>query len=165
MLRSLKLCTNVSIALVLFLSGTALAGQKHLGYSRALDELRTARALLQRTNALKVADTQQDEVSLAIGNIDGAISEISKQITGNGSDPQEIPKVDSRLKWPQRLSQSYKMLAMAKLDCSTEKDKSGDAGLQKKVLDRIEEAHDRIRVAIDTVNFDYTARNMPTRND
>jgi hypothetical protein len=160
--------TNVyliaTIATVLFTSGTALAGQKHLGYARTLDDLRTARALLQRTNVGPAANAPQDEVSLAIENIDGAMTEISK-VTASSVNPQEMPKIDSHMKWAQRLSQGYKMLDRAKLDCSVEKDKSGDAELQKRILDRIDQAHDRIRVAIDTVNFDYSARNMPTRND
>ncbi len=165
MLRSTKLCTTISIALVLALSGTALAGQKHPGYARAVDDLRIARALLQRSNAPQAADAQQDEVSLAIGDIDGAIAEMGNEAGVNERDPQAPAKVDSRMKWPQRLSQSYRLLDKAKLDCSVEKDNSGDTGLQKRVLDRIDQAHDRIRVAIDTVNFDYSARNMPTRND
>jgi len=165
MLRSMKLRTIVTVALVLAISCTALAGQKHVGYARALDDLRMARALLQRSSALQGADSQQDEVSLAIGNIDGAIAEIAKEFAINPGAPQDLPKIDSRLKWPQRLSQSYKMLDKAKLDCSMEKDNSANAELQKQVLDRIDQAHDRIRVAIDTVNFDYNARNMPTRND
>jgi len=165
MLRRTRLCANTTIALLLAISGTAMAGQKHLGYSRALDDLRTARALLQRTSAMQTPSAPQDEVSLAINNIDGAIEEIGKEAAITGSDPKELPKVDSRMKWAQRLSMSFKLLDRAKLDCSIEKDNSVDAGLQKRVLDRIDQAHDRIRVAIDTVNFDYSARNMPTRND
>jgi hypothetical protein len=165
MFRSIKLGIIVTVALLLVISGTALAGQKHVAYERTLDDLRTARALLQRANAPQTADGQQDEVSLAISNIDGAIAEISKEAAVNAANPQDIPKGDSRMKWSQRLSKSFKLLDKAKLDCSTEKDNSGDAGLQKRVLDRIDEAHNRIRVAIDTVNFDYSARNMPTRND
>ncbi|HEY2646278.1 MAG TPA: hypothetical protein VGI34_04870 [Candidatus Acidoferrales bacterium] len=141
-----------------------MAGQKHLGYSRALGDLRTARALLQRGNAPQTPN-EQDEVSLAIANIDGAISEITKAAGGNAGARPEIAKSDLRMSWAQRLSKSFRMLDKAKLDCSTEKENSSEAGLQKRVLDRIDEAHDRIQVAINTVNFDYSARNMPTRND
>jgi hypothetical protein len=51
------------------------------------------------------------------------------------------------------------------MECSREKDDSGYAGLQARVMSRLDHAHDRLRVAIDTVNFDYSARNLPTRND
>ena len=33
------------------------------------------------------------------------------------------------------------------------------------VLTQLDQAHTRLTVAIQTVNFDYAARNMPTRND
>jgi hypothetical protein len=164
MRRTTNVYLIATIALGLFTSGISLAGQKHLGYARTLDDLRMARALLLRTNMGTAANAPQDEVSLAVENIDGAMLDISKE-TGSSVNPQDTPKIDSRMKWAQRLSKGFKMLDKAELDCRTEKVNSTDAEFQKRVLDRIDQAHDRIRVAIDTVNFDYSARNMPTRND
>jgi hypothetical protein len=67
--------------------------------------------------------------------------------------------------WAARLSMSMRLLDRAKLDCSSDRDNAANAGLQSRVFASIDQAHDRIRVAIDTVNFDYSARNMTTRND
>ncbi len=164
MLRSSKLCLNIAIALVLSFPCAALAGQKHQGYVRVLDDLRMARALLQRTGDQN-QNGPQDEVSLAIANIDGAIDEINKEANVKGGSSRDLPAIDAHMQWADRLSTSMRMLDKAMLDCSKEKDNPGNAGLQAKVLSRLDRAHDRIRVAIDTVNFDYTARNLPTRND
>lgn len=165
MFRSSKMCRFGAMALVLSLPGTALAGQKHPGYARTMDDLRLARALLQRTNEAQALDGSQDEVSLTIGNIDDSMAEISQEIGEQGKKPHSLPRIDARMPWAERLARSLKLLEMAKQDCSTEKDNVGDSGLRARVLDQLDHAHTRITVAIETKNFDYNARNMLTRND
>jgi len=165
MFRTTRIGMIASLGLLISIPGATFAAQHHTGYVRSLDDLRTARALLQRASNVSTAEGSQDEVSLAISNIDGAIAEISKEAPLKGKNAQEPPKVDARLTWSARLSTSMRLLDRARLDCSREKDDSANAGLRSRVLTSIDQAHDRIRVAIDTINFDYSARNMPTRND
>ena len=165
MFRITKMCRFGAMALVLSLPGTALAGQKHPGYMRTMDDLRLARALLQRTNEAQTLNGSQDEVSLTIANIDGAMAEIEKEVGTEGKKSHALPRIDARMPWADRLSKSLKLLEMAQLDCRTEKDNSGDSGLRARVLDQLDHAHTRITVAIETKNFDYNARSMPTRND
>jgi hypothetical protein len=160
-----KLCRYGAIALALFLSGTVLAGQKHLSYARTMDDLREARVLLQRTNQTPGADGSQDEVSLSLNYIDAAMTEIYKETGEQGEKPSETPRVDARMPWAKRLSKSLKMLEKAQLDCNAEKGNGGDDGLRSRVLEELDHAHSRLSVALQTVNFDYSARNMPTRND
>ena len=124
-----------------------------------------ARVLLQRVDKVSTSDGSQDEVSLAIGSIDGAISEIDNEAPSSDKQSQNAPKFDARMRWSDRLSMSFKLLDKAMLDCNREKDSSGKTELHSRVLASIAQAHDRIRVAIDTINFDYSARNMDTRND
>jgi hypothetical protein len=145
--------------------GATFAAHHHAGYVRSLDDLRTARALLQRATNVSTAEDAQDEVSLAISNIDSAIAEISQEAPIKNKNGQQSPKVDAHMTWSARLSMSMRLLDKARLDCSNDKDDSANAGLQSRIFASIDHAHDRIRVAIDTVNFDYSARNMPTRND
>jgi hypothetical protein len=57
------------------------------------------------------------------------------------------------------------LLEKALQDCSNEKDTSGDQGLQARVFNLLDQAHTRITVAVQTKNFDYSARDLPTRND
>src|SRR5450756_641137 len=125
MFRTLKICLFAAIALVLSLPHSASAAQRHAGYVRALDDLRMARALLQRTNQAQTQDGSQDEVSLAMGNIDGAIAEIDKESSPKGKDSQDAPRIDAHMSWPKRLSMSFKLLDRAMLECSNEKDNSG----------------------------------------
>lgn len=165
MLRKVMLCQCGAIAVVLFLSGTVRAGQKHLGYARTMDDLREARVLLQRTSQVTAVDGSQDEVSLSVGYIDAAMADIYKTTGEQGEKPSEVPRIDARLPWAKRLSRSLKLLERAQLDCNGEKDTGGSDGLRSRVLDQLDHAHSRLSVALQTVNFDYSARNMSTRND
>jgi hypothetical protein len=131
-----------------------------------MDDLRLARALLQRPNEAQTLNGAQDEVSLTIGNIDAAMTEIERESGAEGKKkPHGVPRNDARLSWADRLSMSLRLLEMAQQDCSTEKDNSGSSGLRARVLDELDHAHTRLTVAVVTKNFDYNARNMPTRND
>ena len=164
MLRSSKFYLSIPIALALWFPCAALAGQKHQGYVHTLEDLRMARALLQRAGDQN-QNGPQDEVTLAIGNIDGAIDQINKEANIKGGRSPKLPAIDKHMQWSERLATSMRMLDKAMLDCSKEKDDSGSTGLRQDVLSRLDQAHDRIRVAINTINFDYSARNLPTRND
>ena len=164
MFRTTRMGLIASIGLLITIPCATPAAQRHTGYVHTLEDLRVARALLQRANKVSTTEGSQDEVSLAISSIDGAISEINKEAPANDKQP-DAPKFDVRMQWSARLSMSFRMLDKAMFDCSKEKDNSGKLELQSRVLASIAQAHDRIRVAIDTVNFDYSARNMDTRND
>ena len=165
MFSTSKLCGFGALALVLSLSGTAWASHKHPGYMRTMDDLRLARALLQRTNEGQTVNGSEDEVSLTIGNIDGVMAEIEKEIGADRKKPRAVPRIDARLSWAGRLSESLRLLEKAKQDCSKEKDNPGDTGLQARVFNLLDQAHTRMTVAIETKNFDYNARSLPTRND
>ena len=165
MFRTSNLCLLGAIALAFSLPGMALAKQKHPGYSRTMDDLRLARALLQRTNEAQTLDGSQDEVSLSISNIDGAMEEINKEIGAGRKKQRALPRIDTRMPWADRLSSSLRLIEMAQQDCSKEKDNAGDQGLQARVLNQLDQAYTRLTVAYETKNFDYDARNLPTRND
>jgi hypothetical protein len=164
MFRITRMGLIASIGLLISIPCATPAARHQTAYVRTLEDLRMARALLQRADKISTPDSPQDEVSLAISSIDGAISEINKEAPTEDKQP-DVPKFDTRMPWSARLSMSFKMLDRAMFDCSKEKDNSGKTELQSKVLASIEQAHDRIRVAIDTIYFDYSARNMDTRND
>lgn len=164
MRRNSTIVSLATLALCLSVTGPAQAGQKHPGYSRALGDLRLARALLQRPSVSLAATGQQDEVTLTIGNIDSVTDEISKELTPSKKAPA-VPRIDPRTPWGQRLAESLRLLESAREECSKERNNGGDAGLRARVLDQLDQAHTRITVAIETVNFDYSARDLPTRND
>jgi hypothetical protein len=166
MFRTSKLCRLGAMALVLFLPGTALAGQKHPGYVRAMDDLRVARLLLQRTNEAQTLNGSQDEVSLTVAYLDAAMADIDKEIgVERKKKAHDFPRIDARMPWGDRLTTSLRFLEVAQQECSAEKDISGDSGFRARVLDQLDHAHTRLTVAVETKNFDYNARNMMTRND
>jgi hypothetical protein len=165
MFRKSTVCLFGAMALVVSLSCTTQAGQKHPGYLRTMDDLRLARALLQRTNQAQDVNGSEDEVSLTIANIDGAMDEINKVIGAGRKKPHVLPRIDARMSWAEHLSESLRLIEMARQDCGREKDNSGNNGLQARVFNLLDQAHTRITVAIETKNFDYNARNLPTRND
>jgi hypothetical protein len=142
-----------------------MAGQKHPGYVRTMNDLRLVRMLLQRTNEGQSANPPEDEVTLTLGYIDGAMAEIDKEINMNQKKVRALPPINPRMTWAVRLSDSLKLIERAKLDCSKEKDDAANAGLQARVFGLLDQAHTRITVAIETKNFDYSARSLPTRND
>jgi hypothetical protein len=165
MIRTSKLCQFGALALSLSLAGTVLAGHKQRGYVRTLDDLRLARMLLQRSNPTEAADESLDEISLTTSNIDNMISEINQGIGADRKKTPAVPQINTRLTWPERLTESLRLIQKAKLDCSSEKEKSGDDGLRFRILTQLEDAQSRLTVAVETVNFEYDARSVPTRND
>jgi hypothetical protein len=165
MFKTAKICLMAVGALSLALPSATLAVQGHASYERALNDLRVARALLQRTNDAQPSNGPDDEATIAIKNIDAAIAEIAKEPGADGKKSNEPPRVDLRMPWAKRLAESLKLLDKAQQDCGKEKDSAGDAGLQAQILDHIDQAHNRIKVAIETINFEYSARDMSTRND
>src|SRR5215467_6838466 len=148
MLSNSKLFQIGTMSLILCLPGTALARQKHARYGRTMEDLRQAHALLQRTGGAQALDGAEDEVSLTIANIDGAMAEIEKEVGAEQKKPRALPRINPHMTWGDHLSQSMKMLEMAKLDCIREKNNSGDSGLQARVLNLLDQAQTRMTVAI-----------------
>jgi len=165
MLSTAKLCPYAALALALCLSGAVRAGQKHPGYMRTADDLRLARALLQRTSANQPANGSQDEVSLTIANIDNALAQIDEGVGSNQKKVNAVPRINPHMAWGDRLAESMRLLEKAEVDCSKENDNAADAGLHERIFNLLEQSHTRLTVAIQTKNFDYSARNLPTRND
>lgn len=153
------------ICLLLSLPSSAFAGHSHPGYLHAEDDLRLARALLQRPDGVQPTNGWQDEVSLTIGHLDTAVKEIEEATGASRAKPHDIPRIDPHMTWAERLDQSLRLLERAEWDCMKEKDESASAGLKARIFDLLDQAHTRLSVAIQTVNFDYSARNLPTRND
>ena len=93
------------------------------------------------------------------------MAEMRKEIGPDLKKPHDLPRIDARMPWAERLTESLKLIEMARQDCSKEKDNPGDQGLQLRVFNLLDQAHTRLTVAVETKNFDYSAREMPTRND
>lgn len=165
MFRTAKFGLLGLICMFLSLPSSAFAGHSHPGYVRAVDDLRLAQALLQRPAGAQPANGWQDEVSLTIGHIDSAVKEIEESTGASHAKPHDIPRINPHMTWAERLDQSLRLIERAEWDFAKEKDDTANAGLKARLFDLLDQAHTRLSVAIQTVNFDYSARNIPTRND
>jgi hypothetical protein len=165
MFSTTKLCQLATMALVLSVPATALAAPKHPGYLRATDDLRFARALLQRNDAAPTTTDAQDEVSLTLASLDRALVGLDQETGTSQKKARAIPRIDPRMPWGERLTESLRLLEKAREECATEKENASDNGLRAELLAQLDQAHTRLTVAVQTKNFDYNARNLPTRND
>lgn len=162
MFTMLKRCSMGAIFLLLALPGGSFAGQNHAGYSHAMDDLRLARTLLQRPAGIQPVSDSPDEVSLAIGNIESAMKQIDPLIGPN--EKNQVPKVDPHMPWVERLTECLRLLDHAELSLANQKTSEGAAGVKARVFDLLDQARARLSVAVETVNFDYSSRHLPTRS-
>lgn len=156
MTRISKISLFLIIAMVMSLPAAARPASSHSHYVRTLQDLSVARVLLQRTAATQPGKDQPDEVKLAVASIDSAIAEINGASVTNGAPNSDAVQIDARDSWETRLAKSAEMLDRAEQDLSRGKDDSGVEGLQTRVMAQIDQARTRIRVAIETVNFNYS---------
>jgi hypothetical protein len=163
--RDSKIYLFAAFALILSLPRVVLPAQRHSDYARTLYDLRLARVLLQRTSEAQTLNNSLDEVNIAIDNIDSAIAEINRGSVEQSTNRNDILRVDARMLWAARLSKSLELIEKAQHDCSKQKEIPETEGLQARVLGQIDQAHSRLRVALATINFDYSARSMSTRDD
>lgn len=152
-------------SLLLLLPASAFASHGHPGYQHAMDDLRLAQLLLQRSDIAPAGNGWHDEVSLTMDKIEEAMKQLDAAVGGDRGKPSDLPRVDARMAWAERLNQSLRLIERAEMDCSREKDGSGNAGSKALIFDLLDQAHTRLSVAIQTVNFDYSFRHLPTRND
>lgn len=151
--------------LLLLVPASAFASHGHPGYQHAMDDLRLAQLLLQRSDIAPAASGWRDEVSLTMDNLDEAMKQLDAAAGGDRGKPSDLPRLDARMAWTERLNQSLRLIERAEMDCSREKDGSGSAGSKARIFDLLDQAHTRLSVAIQTANFDYNLRHLPTRND
>jgi len=144
---------------------SAFASHSHSGYQHAVDDLRLAQLLLQRSDIAPASSGWHDEVSLTMDNLDEAMKQMDTAVGSDRSKPSDLPRLDARMAWAERLNQSLRLIEHAEWDFAKEKDGAANTALKARIYDLLDEAHARLSVAIETVNFDYNARHLPTRND
>jgi hypothetical protein len=130
-----------------------------------MDDLRLAQLLLQRSDVAPAGTGWQDEVSLTMDRLDQAMKQMDTAMGGERGKSSDLPRLDARMAWAERLNQSQRLIERAEMDCAREKDDTGNTGLKAHIFDLLDQAHTRLSVAIQTVNFDYNFRHLPTRND
>jgi hypothetical protein len=134
------LCSTVAVlALVAFMPSISQAEQpgKHPAYLHALEDLRHARAHLERRRG--DAEVKWDE-HVAIKEIDAAIAEIKSASIDDGKDLADHPPVDAKADYRGRLHRAAELLHKAHADIKEEEDNNFAHGLQHRAIEHIDAA-------------------------
>lgn len=131
---------TMSLAALVLGARVARADQpgRHPAYLHALDDLRHARAHLERPGPARGA-VRWDE-NVAIHAIDDAIREIREASQDDGKNLGDHPPIDARLDWPGRLQRSLELLRKARADVNEEEDNNFARGLKRRAAERIDQA-------------------------
>jgi len=135
---------------------------RHPAYLHALEDLRHARAHLERP-ANVTAQTAWDE-RVAIGQIDGAIREIKQAAIDDGKNPGDHPPIDAKLDWPGRLHRSLELLRKARADVNEEEDNDFARGLKHRAIERIDGAINFVEQGIANNGGERAGGDQPGRH-
>ena len=144
----LKLCTIAAAALLLPLGMTAqdMRGP-HPGYGRALENLRYARALLERGDrgwGPVAADQQR-----ATSEIDRAIEELRHAAEADGRNPNAHPPVDANWEPHDRLRRASEALSQARDEISRGEANPGARELRDRAYRHIDDAQRALHHAME----------------
>jgi len=145
----MKILSKFSLMFLLLAVFASLAAAdepgRHPAYLHALDDLRDARAHLDRFSPDERIDNQQQH---AIDEIDAAIGEIKRAAIDDGKDLRDHPPIDAHLKRADRFRKAVELLDKAHHDIAKEEDDPGTRGLQHRALQHIDEAHHTVETII-----------------
>jgi len=138
-LKNLTLATIAAFALAAILPATSNAEQPghHPAYLHALQDLRHARAHLERRPG--DAQVKWDE-HVAIKEIDAAIAEIKAASIDDGKNLADHPPIDASLDYRGRLHRSLELLRKAHHDVDEREDNDFARGLKHRALEHIDAA-------------------------
>jgi hypothetical protein len=128
-----------ALFLVLFFalgSGNVAAQGRHPAYLHALNDLRVARAHLERHDGGELRHEEKE----AIHAIDNAINEIKRASIDDGKDLNDHPPVDAGLGYTGRLHRAKELLEKAHQDIAREEDNTFAQGLQQRAFGHINKA-------------------------
>ena len=138
-IKNLTLTTFLAFALAAFAPSTSVADQpgRHPAYLHALDDLRDARAHLERRPGDPIVKWDEH---VAIKEIDAAIRAIQQASIDDGKNLADHPPIDARLDYSGRLHHALELLRKAHNDVKGEEDNNFAHGLQHLSLEHIDAA-------------------------
>ena len=121
----------------------------HPAYLHALEDLRHARAHLERPAAATMRRAWDE--SIAIHEIDEAIREIKDAAIDDGKNIAEHEPVDARMDWPGRMHRAVELLRKARQDCEHEEDNAEVRGLRDRAIHHIDAAIHHTELGIENI--------------
>jgi hypothetical protein len=143
---SLVALGGVAVAVPMTVSAQTAAGAAatHPHYTKALTDLRLARALLMvpdETPAKKFATT-------AVGDIDQAMSEIKRASIDDGKSLDDHPPIDANVSHRDRLHEVQALVESASRDLNAEEDDKAALGWRARAIKDVADAHAFVLAAI-----------------
>ncbi len=139
--------TSRAVLAIGLLLPMGLVAQRHPGYSHALQDLRFARAVLERNEGWGRVAADEGR---ATGEIDRAIEELRRAAMDDGRNPNDHPPVDMRWEPRDRLHRAMEALDQARDRIGREEDNSSAREWRNRAFRHIDEARRALRHAMET---------------
>ena len=137
--------TVVAVLAAVIAVPQAVMAQRHPGYLHALQDLRFARALLERGEWHRVAPDRER----AVHEIDRAIEELRRAAMDDGRNPDAHPPIEERWEPRDRLHRAEEALGRAREAISREEDNPNAREWRNRAYRHIDEARRALRHAMD----------------
>jgi hypothetical protein len=121
----------------LLLSGCVTPSNKHPAYLHALSDLRTARWMLEHRPGDAAVSVHE---SVAITEIDSAISELKRAAIDDGKNINNRPGTDVPGDYRGRLHKAAELLRKVRSDTYREEDNPGARGLRDRAIGHVDAA-------------------------
>jgi len=143
-----RIVVAAAISAVMVIPSLAAAPGQHPAYMRTLTALRDARAHLVHTGSDVTSKDQEN----ALVQVDRAIEEINHARITDGKNISDHSPMDANLKQADSLRRALELINEARGDVSSEQDQPDTQGLQKRVLQHIEDAARFVKYATESVH-------------
>jgi hypothetical protein len=120
--------------------------ERHPAYLHAIQDMRHARAQLERP-AATTAQTAWDE-NVAIRDLDAAIQEARAAASDDGKNVAALPPIDVAPDWSGRLHRALELMERARNDMNHEEDNPGARGAQQRSIGHVDQAIAFVRQGI-----------------
>lgn len=147
-MRILAIVVGAALLMPLGAVGRQVPG-RHPGYLHALQDLRYARALLERGQAWNWGRAAADQ-QRAVNEIERAMGELRRAAMDDGKNPNEHPPIDANWQPHDRLRHAIEALDRARESISREEDNPEARAWRDRSFRHIDEARRALRHAVDT---------------
>lgn len=123
---------------------------RHPGYLHALQDLRFARAVLERGGEREGWGPVAADQQRAVGEIERALEEIRRAAMEDGKNPNNHPPIDMRWEPRDRLRRASEALGRAREAINREEDNPEARAMRDRAFRHIDEAQRALHHAMDT---------------
>jgi hypothetical protein len=153
-----NLASTVALSAMVFMTASPASWAgffgSHPAYEHAIEDLRTARHLLEKPEEANVAADEE----AAVAEIDRALGEIKEAAANDWKENFMPPKIDVGWHHHERLKEASRLLQKAKSDISQEEDDGAARGLRNRARHHLDLAIASVDHAMADKSFDTGRR-------